>query len=350
MARGRKPMIKKIEEALCFDDVLLRPNHFRGKSRSRIDLGTKIAGLTLELPIISSNMPTIASLEMALVMNACGGMAILDRMSEDQAIRIGKVRARKPKGLIGASIGIGKSALDDAKRLVEAGANLICIDIAHGDQPRTYQVAQQFRKAFPTHPLMIGNFAYPDEASEWFRDLDASPEHTVFKLGVGSGAVCTTRIQTGCGLPTFQSILDFQEHSPGISVIADGGIKNSGDIVKSLAAGASAVMIGSLLAGTNEALGEFVELEGATYKRYRGNASEYTKRAASMKHKHIEGVETFVLGVGGAGAVISGLEDGIRSGFSYCGAENLDELQCRSVFYKTSSSGHHESKPHATFR
>lgn len=344
----------RFREALAFDDVLLVPQYFKGTSRKDINISTKISGLKLQVPIISANMATITEYEMCLKMSKLGGLGILHRMNgiDYQIRQLEKYHYPRPllteqkNNFIGASIGIGETAFDDAQRLIEAGASLICIDVAHADQPRTYELYYTFRKKFSKFPLIIGNYASPSYELEMWND-----PFVALKLGVGSGAMCTTRIQTGCGLPSLQSMFDFKDRSEAkdsCSFILDGGIKNSGDIVKSLAAGAHCVMIGSLLSATPETPGEIYNINGVRKKLYAGNASAVIKRSQtnSMTSEFVEGEDEMVDVKEPVEVIVKRLCDGIRSGFSYCGAISLKELQNNAKFVKISQSGHRESQPH----
>lgn len=329
------------EMALSFDDVLLVPRHYPGKSRKDVDLTTHVAGLKLRLPIISANMPGVTGFAMAKVMAEMGGLGIIDRIVDHDFVDFSNWKDENPTLLIGASIGIDINCIGRAQRLIQCGVDLICIDVAHADQKQTYDVVQNFRKKFPSFPLMIGNIAQP----EMIENLRAP--NTAFKVGIGGGSVCTTRIQTGCGMPTLQSVLDCRlPNKAFIHIVADGGIKNSGDIVKSLAAGADAVMIGSLLAGTDEAPGQLINANGKTYKVYRGSASAGAKAGAGLTSEFIEGAETLVPAKGNAMKVLKSLEDGIRSGMSYCGSMSLQELKLYSEFVRITPAGFRESQPH----
>ena len=332
--RGKMEIRKKL--ALCFDDVLLVPKFFKGESRKDVDISTSISGVNLKLPIISANMPGVTGAEMIELMHSVGGLGILDRMIpfQDQFLILKSL----PKNTLkGASVGIDGGWYDHAAALIYNGANIICIDVAHAAQKKTKSVIEEFVKNFPGFPLIVGNYS----------NTKFCPPCGFYtaKIGIGGGSVCTTRIETGCGLPTLQSILDCD----GVrDIIADGGIKSSGDIVKSLAAGANAVMIGSLLAGTDEAPGQILKdgRTGQKYKVYRGNASFGTKKESGQEVKHIEGTEALVPYKGSAVDVLSKLEAGIRSGMSYCGALNLRELKNNAEFVKISAAGMRESNPH----
>lgn len=338
------------DTALSFDDVLLVPQHYPGTSRSEVSLKTTVAGLDLELPIISANMPSVTSIELARVLSERGGLPIFDRMGAlvDQTRKLDGVGDNIR---VGASIGIGPTCLDDARDLIKWGASLICIDVAHADQSRVFDVYETFRSIWPKFPLIVGNFATPAWLSggrDRFASLFLNDEFLAVKMGVGGGSVCTTRVMTGCGLPTLQSIIDVGYQGPAGGVIADGGLRNSGDIVKALAAGADAVMLGSLLAGTDESPGEVLHdaKTGAKYKTYRGNASSGVKRNAGLPAEHIEGIETLIPYVGSVASVLDKLEDGMRSGFTYCGVRNLESLMQTAEFTVVTAAGYREGLPH----
>jgi IMP dehydrogenase len=342
----------QFKKALSFDDVLLRPQYSDKGSRSSVDLSTTISTLKLRVPIISANMPSVTGLDMCVIMSDFGGLGIVDRMIdlERQIKTIQDFKKARPQGLVGGSIGVSENWKDCASQLIDSGASLICVDVAHGDQARVYDVMLSFLEDFANFPLMVGNFAdqpLPFPKKHISKNLS-------FKIGVGGGSVCTTRIQTGCGVPTLQSIIDtttISTHDKINAIIADGGIKNSGDIVKSLAAGADAVMIGSLLAGTKEAPGDILKDDktGNKYKIYRGNASFGSKNASSMKAEFIEGAETLVKYKGSADKILQQLEDGIRSGMTYCGSSTIKELQTKANFVEITPAGMSESKPHGLF-
>lgn len=343
-----------MRKALCFDDVLLIPKYWSGGSRKEVDISTRVGGLPIDIPIISANMPSVSGLEMAYVMDDFGSLAILDRMGpiESQVEKIVEFRrTRKENSKIGGSIGIGQSALEDCKTLIEADVSLICIDVAHADQRDAFDTLQKVMQAYPKFPVIIGNYAcHPKQGYDFKRMLNVS-----WKIGVGSGASCTTRIQTGCGLPTFQSLemmRDAGSYTYKGGLIADGGMKNSGDIMKSLAVGASAVMIGSLLAGTVEAPGAVIKDDrtGNKYKIYRGNASATSKVEAGLREEFIEGAEMLVPIKGSARGVIQQLIDGIKSGFTYCGSRNLPELWEKAEFMQVSAATQRESQPHGLFK
>lgn len=331
--------------ALSFDDVLLKPKYSNCSSRNFVSLQTKIAGIPLKIPIIAANMPSVCEGRMATALGMMGGLGIIHRMQsiESQSLMVYNCHSRltlsSDRGYVGAAIGIGDDWLERSKEVIKAHADIICLDVAHGHQESVYKIYQQFLKEFPGVPLIIGNIATADAAEYFAGD-------SVLKVGVGGGSMCTTRIKTGCGVPTFQSVVDIAKEVPN-DIIGDGGIKNSGDIVKCLAAGAKAVMLGNLLAGTDESPGEIIKgIDGRKYKIYRGAASYGAKKEFFGHAEYVEGEETLVPYKGPVEKIILSLCEGIRSGFTYCGSTSLKELQIRSEFVRITSAGMLESKAH----
>lgn len=340
-----------MKKALCFDDVLLVPQFFPGKSRNDIDLKTNVAGLQLNLPIIGANMPSVCETDMAVALGNAGALGIIHRMDTifNQSIMIQKAKERLENGFVGGAVGIGDDWVDRTKTLLHAGADVICIDVAHGDQLKVHEVAIELKKEFGA-PLIIGNFATADACLRILEKLSNNNilNNIALKLGVGGGSTCLTRVQTGCGIPTLQSVIDASSADLNVDVIADGGIKTSGDIVKSLAAGASAVMLGGLLAGTDEAPGSVIKTnDGRLCKVYRGSASYAEKKQFFGKVEYIEGDEALIPYKGSVKNILEKLAEGIRSGISYCGSLSILEMQARVQMIEISTSGHREGLPHA---
>jgi IMP dehydrogenase len=230
-----------------------------------------------------------------------------------------------------------------------AHAQIVCLDVAHADSNRVLDLLQSYFKDFGDYPLIIGNIATADAAR---RLKEAIPERhyssIALKVGIGGGSLCTTRIKTGFGMPTLQSVADVREATSGSpGIIADGGITSSGDIVKSLVAGANAVMLGSLLAGTEEAPGDLIRDEhGTLMKQYRGSASFSDKLKRGEATRNVEGESTLVPYRGKVADVIADLLDGIRSGLSYGGSSDIQGLQDNVEFAEITTHGYRESLPH----
>ena len=252
------------------------------------------------------------------------------------------------KLLVGAAVGVSKDMLDRARELVSVGCDCIVIDTAHGHSIKVIETAKNLRKRFPDTQLIVGNIGTEEAASVLEKvGVDA------VKVGVGPGSICTTRVIAGTGVPQFTAIKEARKGT-SLPIIADGGIRYSGDITKALAAGADTVMIGNLLAGTDESPGETILLEGRRYKVYRAMGSLGAMKAGSSdryfqeeaKKLVPEGVEGRVPYRGETREVIYQLVGGLRSGMGYCGAKNIKELQQKIKFIRITPQGIKESHPH----
>ena len=339
---------------LSFDDVLLVPQYNEVESRSDVNLDTHIGGLHMKIPIIASNMPSVCEGEMAIVMGYKGGLGIIHRMQsiKDQAMQV----AQSASYNVGGAIGIGDDWQVRTESILGAQGNVICLDVAHGHQEKVHDVALEFLDSYPDVPLIVGNYATAMGVDSFLYQVDKSDlSRITLKVGVGGGSVCTTRVRTGCGIPTFQSIMDIYELTkidyPEVSILCDGGCRNSGDIVKALAAGADAIMTGSLLAGTEESPGEVIKDDrtGRKYKVYRGAASYGAKKAYFGEADYVEGAERLIPYRGEVYEVVDHLLDGIRSGLTYCGVDNLHDLRKNADFVRVTSAGYNESLPHGLF-
>ena len=249
--------------------------------------------------------------------------------------------------LIGAAIGVGGDYLERARALYNAGAGFLCIDVAHGHHEMMKEALKILRAEFgDTIHIMAGNVATlggVNDLSDWGADS--------VRCNIGGGSICSTRIQTGHGVPGLETIFDCAQTDRDVKIIADGGIKNSGDIVKALAAGADAVMVGSLLSGTDESPGDiYKDPDGLQWKSYRGMASKEAQVEWRGKYSSFEGVSTRVPYRGPVGSILSDIEQGIRSGLSYSGARNIPELQAKARFIRQTSSGLSESGTHILSR
>ncbi|MBU1702267.1 MAG: IMP dehydrogenase [Candidatus Eisenbacteria bacterium] len=284
--------------------------------------------------------------------NLCGLITVKDILKKIQypdacVDRLGRL-------VVGAAVGTGDDVLERAQEVVRCGVDLIAVDSAHGHSERVLRTVEKLRKAFPGMDVAGGNVA----TAEGTRDL-INAGATVIKVGMGPGAICTTRVVAGAGIPQITAILDCAEEADksGVRVIADGGIKYSGDITKAIVAGASAAMIGSLLAGTEESPGETILYQGRSYKSYRGMGSvgamrqgsgdRYFQDSNAMPEKMVaEGVEGRVPHKGKVSAVVYQLVGGIRSGMGYAGVRNIDELRKKPHFIRLTDAGLRESHPH----
>ncbi|HEY4672614.1 MAG TPA: IMP dehydrogenase [Nitrososphaerales archaeon] len=278
------------------------------------------------------------------------GKDIIKRQQFPQASKDSKGRLR-----VGAAIGVKDDYMERAAALIEAGADVLVVDIAHGHSDLSIRAVAHIRDKFGPVELIAGNVA----TAQGTKDLIEAGVDAV-KVGVGAGSICVTRIVTGAGVPQLTALMDCTEvaDAKGIPVIADGGIRTSGDLTKAIAAGASTVMIGSLLAGTDEAPGVIISRHSGRFKMSRGMASlgAAMGRSAREKGREMEeqdllnyvpeGVEGLVPYRGAAIEVLSNLIGGLRSGMSYCGATNIKELQQNAEFIRVTEAGYKESQPH----
>ncbi len=339
--------MSRIFRALSFDDILLEPQKSDIESRKEVDLTSTVSGLDFSLPIISSPMDTVTGPEMAASMFLAGGFGVLHRYNSvaDQVRLVMKTRARTP--FVAAAVGVSEDYLERSEALVGAGASLLCIDVAHGHHTNVERAIKTLKDKFEDSiSLMAGNVA-TGEAFEELQDWGAD----IIRVGVGGGSICSTRIQTAHGMPTFQSVLDCSRVADHSKIVADGGIKNSGDIVKSLAAGADFVMLGSMLAGTDQTPGEvFQSNDGNKYKVYRGMASVEAQIDWRGKASSLEGVSTTIPYKGDVEAVLSDLAKNIRSGLSYSGSRTLKEFRSKVKMIQQTQAGMRESFTHILLR
>ena len=328
---------------MSFDDILLVPQHSEVGSRKDVSLSTILGdGLELDIPIIAAPMDTVCEEGMALAMSRAGGMGIIHRYMpiEDQARRVKMVR--DANATVGGSVGARDSFVKDAEVLANSGATLILIDIANGHSYHAISAVAALKEALGNDiHIMAGNVA----TWEGFARLADAGADSI-RVGIGGGSACTTRVVSGHGVPTLSSILDIRSrvsYEDGPALIADGGIRNSGDAAKALAAGAHALMIGRLLAGTTESPGEVEN----NHKVFRGMASREAQEAGRGVVSGVEGISTRVPFVGSVNNIINDLSAGLRSALSYTGVERLVDFHNDSVYNKVSSNSLNETKPHA---
>lgn len=343
---------------LTYDDIQLVPSYSSVSSRKNISLVTKVSrNYSLCIPLVASCMDTVCESKMAIEIAVMGGVGCIHRFmtTEAQTQEVAKVLAAleterlqtiwknnnidKNKIPVMAAVGANGDFAERAASLVEAGANIILIDVAHGHHENVKDAIAKLKSALPKHvDVIAGNIASAKAAQdleEWGADG--------LRVGVGGGSLCTTRVKTGFGVPNvscLQSILKVSK----TPVMADGGIRTSGDIAKALALGSSCVMLGSLLAGTKEAPGQIIEKPNGLYKRYRGAASLETKTVHGQEQRNVEGESTVIPFKGGVKFILAGLLDGVKSALSYGGANNLSAF--RPEFVVVTHAGQAEAKPH----
>jgi IMP dehydrogenase len=352
--------------ALAFDDVLLVPQYNEITSRKDVDISTRISKqLSLKMPIISSCMDTVTGINMANIMWRLGGLGIIHRYNtiEEQVDMFRQVwdSNKMPREVVmdndqfspancAVAIGATGDYFDRATRLVEAGADILCVDVAHGDSKIVVEAVKKLRQSFNNITLIAGNVATGIGCA---RLIDSGAD--AIRCGIGGGSLCSTRLVAAAGKPTFQTILDCHEylyahHYRDFCILADGGIRASGDVVKSIAAGASAVILGQLLAATDESPGEIIIRNDEAYKTYRGMSSVSAQTAWRPETKDAivpEGEETIIPYKGSVKRILHELVGGLRSGMTYSGARTLIELAQKAEFIQITSAGWAESKPHA---
>jgi IMP dehydrogenase len=338
---------------LTFDDVLLIPQLTTVESRTNIDLSTKLTKkITLTTPMVSSNMDTVTEAEMAIALAEAGGIGIIHRFLTIDAEVEEVKKVKKLKYKVGAAIGIRADYKERCQALISAGADTIVIDVAHGHSSFFIKVLSELTKKFPKTEFIAGNVATPEATEEMIKNGAAA-----VKVGIGPGALCTTRVVTGAGVPQLTAISECAKvgQKYDVPIIADGGIQKSGDIVKALAAGASTVMIGTLFAGCEESPALSFFRNNKKYKMTRGMASlmansDRQKRDESVKKDlktyAAEGVEAIVPYRGKVSELMDQLMGGVRSGFSYSGAHNLKELWQKAEFIQITQSSLKESGAH----
>ena len=338
----------KIRLGLTFDDVLLEPRE-SAVSRSAVDLSSYLTKkIRIEIPIIAAAMDTVSESSMAISLGKLGGIAILHRnCSIRQQVAMVKA-AKKAKVLVGAAVGPGD--LERALALDRAGVDVVVVDTAHAHNLRAIKSAKEIKSKIKSQ-LIVGNIATREAAAALASFADG------IKVGIGPGSICTTRVVAGIGVPQLTAIMDVVEAAKKkkIPVIADGGMKYSGDIVKALGAGASTVMLGSMLAGTDEAPGKIVKIGGESYKSFRGMGSLGAMQGGKSSDRYFqknaknyvpEGIEGIVKYKGKLEDVIFQITGGIKSGMGYVGAQAIAEMPRRARFIQITNAGLKESHPH----
>lgn len=332
-----------IREGLAFDDVLLVPKHSDVESRSKVDISVKLSNFKYAHPIIPANMKTVTGKDMAIKIAQTQGLAILHRfmpIQEQIDTAQSVINQFGTSKYLAMSIGVKSNDLECLQHFYDVGVRIICIDIAHGDSQSCEEMISLIKTKYPDIRIIAGNVASADGAER----LWTAGAHIV-KVGVGPGSLCTTRIETGNGVPQLTAIIDVAERREQVfnqtgkyyPFIADGGIKSAGDIVKALCF-ADMVMIGNMFAGCDETPGNIINIDGRLYKEYVGSSTH--------KANHIEGIAAMVPYKGSFDNVFTKMIEGLKSGCSYQGAHNLMQLRTNPTFIKITSAGLKESHPH----
>ena len=363
---------KFAKEGITFDDVLLIPAESHVLP-NEVDLSTQLAdNLKLNIPIVSAGMDTVTEGKMAAAMAKMGGLGVIHKnlsiKAQADEVRLAKNTPvteadthaavdKDGKLLVAAAVGVTSDTFERAEALFEAGADAIVIDTAHGHSAGVLRKIKEIRDHFPKNTLIAGNVATGEGTRALF---EAGVD--VVKVGIGPGSICTTRVVAGVGVPQLTAIYDAADVAKefGKPIIADGGIKYSGDVVKALAAGGNAVMLGSMLSGTEEAPGDVQQgADGRLVKSYRGMGSvgamsqqhgssdRYFQGGVNEANKLVpEGIEAVVSYKGSVNNVVYQILGGLRSGMGYCGAENIQKLIETAQFVRISNAGLRESHPH----
>src|SRR3989338_8091298 len=349
---------KILKEGFTFDDVLIRPGASKMEP-AEASLKTKIAGIELSVPFLSAAMDRVTEEEMAIALGKLGGLGVIHRNCSIE-VQVKIVKHVKEAG-VKVAAACGPFAADRAYALDEAGCDAIVIDCAHGHNLNVVESARKIKKGLKHAKMIFGNIATGEAAKAACQFADA------VKVGVGPGSICTTRLISGVGVPQLSAVLDVVSiaRKYKVPVIADGGIRTSGDIAKALAAGASAVMLGNLFAGTDESPGRIVDAEGKSaqggsssggkFKEYRGMGSEAVIKSASGAERYFthgrkavpEGVEALVPYKGPVGEIIATLASGVQVGMGYVGARTISEFEKKAQFIRITHAAIIEGKPHS---
>lgn len=371
----------QVKRGFCYDDVLLVPQHSKVETRSQVNLSVDLGkGIQLAIPIVSANMKNVTGFKMAKAIASLGGLAIIHRFT-DKKERFNNVRhinLEEAQNNVAFSVGVGGKELNIMHELVRLGAKTLCVDVAHGDHENCIKMVEEIKTNYPEVLVIAGNVATAGGA----RRLNKAGAD-VIKCGIGGGSLCTTRIETGNGVPqltalyeVFAASFDYgdpkdlakfmasktdlnanmkqlketaksllfdlrDQEKRNFKIIADGGVRRAGDIVKALCF-SDAVMLGSLLAGTDEAPGTVMHVDGMPVKAYEGSSTH--------KKSHVEGIKAYVPLKGPVAPVIESLLEGVRSGCSYQGVDNLVDLKDNPEFVEISPAGLGESHPHSVIR
>ena len=344
-----------IKESLTFDDVLLLPQ-YSDILPSETDISLQLTkNILLKVPFLSSAMDTVTESKMAISIAHAGGLGVIHRNLNiaDQTKEIKKVK--KKNLLVGAAVGTNKDDLERARSLIANGCDLIVIDTAHGHSEKVLKTLSKLKRISKKIPICVGNIATAAAAKRLYNS-----GADIIKVGIGPGSICTTRMVAGIGVPQISAIMEVKQElkNKKIKIISDGGIKFSGDVAKALAAGADAIMMGSIFAGTDESPGKKFKIKGKIYKQYRGmgsigamssgSANRYFQKNFKDKSKYVpEGVEGRVEYKGNVSKIIYQLKGGLRSSMGYIGAKNLSQISKNAKFIKITKAGFYESMVHS---
>ena len=346
-----------IKDSLTFDDVALKPQYssvLPSETSTSTSLSKK---LVLKIPLISSAMDTVTESSMAISMSQAGGLGIIHRnlSIRDQVKEV--IKVKKTKNLVGAAIGVSDTDIERAIELNNANVDLIIIDTAHGHTMKVLKAINKIKKKIKNCLLCAGNIA-TGKAAKFLADSGVD----IVKVGIGPGSICTTRLVAGIGVPQLSAVIDVKNalKRRKTKIISDGGIKFSGDLAKAIAAGADAIMIGSLFSGTDESPGKVFKKKGKLFKNFRGMGSVgamsygsadryYQKKFKDLSKFVPEGVEGIVEYKGPVNKIIYNLVGGLRSSMGYLGAKTINNLKKKGDFVKITKAGFYESMVHNVY-
>tara|TARA_Y100000591_G_scaffold326590_1_gene349535 strand:+ start:973 stop:2049 length:1077 start_codon:yes stop_codon:yes gene_type:complete len=344
-----------IKEALTFDDVTLVPKYSEILP-SEVETKTYLSKkFHLNIPLMSSAMDTVTESKMAISIAKAGGLGVIHRnlSIKNQIKEIQKVKAKNLK--VAAAVGAGPLELERAKAILKEDLSMIVVDTAHGHTKKVAQIITKIKKLKKKNTLLCAGNIASAEGAKFLSKLGVD----IIKVGIGPGSICTTRLVAGIGVPQLSAIMNVKKvlANNRIKVIADGGIKFSGDIAKALSAGADAVMIGSLFAGSDEAPGKLIKKKGQLYKEFRGmgsvgamnkgSADRYFQNKQTDKSKYVpEGVEGYVKYKGPVNKIIFKLVGGLKSSMGYLGSKKIINLRNKPKFVKITKAGFYESMVH----
>jgi IMP dehydrogenase len=343
-----------IKDSLTFDDVTLIPQYSSVLPTETITNCKLSKNLNLQIPLLSSAMDTVTESKMAIAISKSGGIGVIHRnlSIEKQVVEVQKVK--RSNCLVGAAIGVSSRDLERAEELSRIKTDLIVIDTAHGHTKKVLTMIKKIKKKLKNSTLCAGNIA-TGKAAKFLADNGVD----IVKVGIGPGSICTTRLVAGIGVPQLSAVIDVKKalKKYNTKIISDGGIKFSGDLAKAIAAGADAIMIGSLFSATMESPGKIIRYKGKLYKNFRGMGSVGAMNAGSAdryyqkKNKNIkkyvpEGVEGMVKFKGSVKEIIYNLVGGLKSSMGYMGAKTIKDLQKKGQFLKISKAGFYESMVH----
>ena len=343
-----------IKDSLTFDDVSLVPQHSSVLPSETKTFNKLCDKLNLQIPLMSSAMDTVTESRMAIAISKLGGIGVIHRnlSIEKQVMEVKKVK--KNNYLVGAAIGVSPVDFESAEELFKVKTDLIVIDTAHGHTQKVLNMIKKIKKKLNNTTLCAGNIA-TGKAAKFLADCGVD----IVKVGIGPGSICTTRLVAGIGVPQLSAVLEVKKALKNYKtkIISDGGIKFSGDLAKAIAAGADAIMIGSLFSGTIESPGKIIKHKGKLYKNFRGmgsvgamaagSADRYYQKKSKNVSKYVpEGVEGLVKFKGAVEKIVYNLIGGLKSSMGYLGAKTIRDLQKKGEFIKITKAGFYESMVH----